>query len=239
MLKKIDFSQIFKGKMPQRNVIWGGLIIGALFAFESFNFSTTDFALNDLLGNLRFAGMRWSTILAIAFCGIDFAGIARLLTPEENAQENKEAWFLFGAWLLAATMNAMLTWWGVSIAVVTHTALGSAVVPRETLLKVVPIFVAVMVWLIRILIIGAFSQAGDRMFGKVQSHAKINNSRPVTRASTPLSRPVVSSRRQVPSMSANARPKPTQRTYSPEPTYHSVSQPMQTKSSQNGNASYQ
>jgi hypothetical protein len=34
----------------------------------------------------------------------------------------------------------------------------------EGLTQVVPVFVAVMVWLIRVLIIGTFSVAGDRLF---------------------------------------------------------------------------
>ena len=148
----------------RRGMLFGILILTALLAFEIFNFSTTDFALRDLLGNLRFAGLRWATILAVAFCGIDFAGIARLFTPEEGADEPKEVWYLFGAWLLAATMNALLTWWGVSIAILEHRSLGNAVIAHQTLLKIVPVFVAIMVWLIRVLIIGTFSVAGERLF---------------------------------------------------------------------------
>ncbi|GAB4398902.1 MAG: hypothetical protein OHK0052_22120 [Anaerolineales bacterium] len=154
----------------QRGLLFGVLIIGALLAFEVFNFSTTEFALSDLLGELNFAGIRWATILAVAFCGIDFAGIARLFTPEQGADEPMEVWYLFGAWLLAAAMNAMLTWWGVSIAILNHDTLGNAVVARETLLKVVPVFVALMVWLIRVLIIGTFSVAGDRLFSQADAH---------------------------------------------------------------------
>ena len=149
----------------RRSLVFGGLIVIALLAFEIFNYSTTDFALGDLLGNLKFLGIRWATILAIAFCGIDFAGIARLFTPERGSEEPAEVWYLFGAWLIAATMNAMLTWWGVSVAIANHQTLGNAVVDRATLLKVVPIFVAIMVWLIRVLIIGTFSVAGDTLFG--------------------------------------------------------------------------
>jgi hypothetical protein len=148
----------------QRGLLFGALIVLALLAFEIFNYSTTDFALTDLLGGLSFVGIRWATILAIAFCGIDFAGIARLFTPDNNAESHTEIWYLFGAWMLAATMNAMLTWWGVSIAILNHETLGNAVVDRQTLLRVVPIFVAIMVWLIRVLIIGTFSVAGDRLF---------------------------------------------------------------------------
>ena len=116
----------------------------------------------DLLGkDLTFAGLRWATILSIAFCGIDFAGIARLFTPERGSDEPKEVWYLFGAWLLAATMNAVLTWWGVSMAVANHKEVSTAIMDPKTLTQVVPVFVALMVWVIRILIIGTISVAGE------------------------------------------------------------------------------
>jgi len=148
-----------------RGATWGMMIIGALLSFEVFNFSTTQFALHDMLGDLTFAGMRWATILAIAFCGIDFAGIARIFTPEQGRDEPAEVYYLFGAWLLAAGFNATLTWWGVSVAISNNVNLQSgAVMSAATLTKVVPIFIAAMVWLVRLLIIGTFSLAGDRLF---------------------------------------------------------------------------
>lgn len=159
--QKVRFRMSFPW---QRGWLLGGLLLVALFFFEMFNYSTTDFALRDLLGDLRFLGLRWATILAIAFCGIDFAGIARLFTPQQGQDEPAEVWYLFGAWMLAATMNALLTWWGVSVAVLSHQALGNAILSRETLLKVVPVFVALLVWLIRVLLIGTFSLAGERLF---------------------------------------------------------------------------
>jgi len=152
-----------------RGLIFGVIIVSALLAFETFNYSTTEYALTDLLGDIRFAGVHWSTILAIAFCGIDFAGIARLFTPSlssHSAAGPHETWYLFGAWLLAASMNAMLTWWGVSLAILGHQTLGNAMVGRLTLLHVVPVFVALMVWLIRVLIIGTFSVAGENLFSQ-------------------------------------------------------------------------
>src|SRR5512138_4011554 len=127
--------------VSRRGAIFGFILILALVAFEIFNYSTTQFALADMLGDLQSAGLRWSVVLAIAFCGIDFAGIARLFTPQLGRDEPTEVWYLFGAWLLAATMNAMLTWWGVSIAAVNHQELGSAVVDRAILMRVVLIFV--------------------------------------------------------------------------------------------------
>jgi hypothetical protein len=213
----------------RRGLAFGAIIITALFAFEVFNYSTTDFALSDLLGDLEFLGFRWATILAVAFCGIDFAGIARLFTPEEGEDEPTEVWYLFGAWLLAATMNAMLTWWGVSIAILNHETLGNAVVARETLLRVVPIFVAVLVWLIRVLIIGTFSVAGDRLFSQAESrlgHNRFASSRPVRTLSNRASS---SSPVRAASNGSSFRPAPKpvsqpESAYSrPEPTYHPIS----------------
>ena len=195
----------------KRGVVFGALIVTALVAFEIFNYSTTDFALTDLLGELRFWGVRWATILAIAFCGIDFAGIARLFTPEGKVSEDRDSWYLFAAWLIAATMNALLTWWGVSIAIANHETLGNAVIARQTLLKVVPIFVAVMIWLLRVLIIGLFSVAGERYFGRDQLRVDFPIS--TSRRPTP-----VSNRKKAPGR--RPAPKPAHR---PEPTYQPLS----------------
>src|SRR5512145_1136691 len=171
---------LFRGRRFNRGAAWGMMIIGALLAFEIFNFSTTQFALRDILGDLTFAGIKWATLLAIAFCSIDFAGIARIFTPEQGADEPKEVYYLFGAWFLAAAFNAILTWWGVSVAIVSHnSASGGAVISATTMTKIVPIFVAAMILLVRVLIIGTFSLAGDRMFTTQEHPAYNNNSRPV------------------------------------------------------------
>ncbi len=215
----LKYERLVQRVRPSRGLFFGLLILGALFAFEIFNYSTTDFALTDLMGNLRFLGLRWAAILAIAFCGIDFAGIARLFTPERGAGETREVWYLFGAWLLAATMNAMLTYWGVTIAILNHPSLGSSVLSQATLIQVVPVFVAVMVWLIRVLIIGSFSVAGNRLFSQPEST-------PVPQADSvhqphPLISPQV-----VPEKNASFKPAPKidpslahPNTQRPEPTY--------------------
>jgi hypothetical protein len=221
-------AALFKGRAISRGAAWGIMIIGALLAFEVFNFSTTEFALKDVLGDLKFAGLRWATILSIAFCGIDFAGIARIFTPERGQDEPTEVWYLFGAWLLAAAMNAMLTWWGVSIAIISHNSLGAgSVVSNATLTKAVPVFVAIMVWLIRVLIIGTFSLAGDRLFSQ-DSRRAFSSARPQSQpgratATTSSLRPASSLPRPANNTFSRPAPKP-QGNYSPaEPTYQNLS----------------
>src|SRR5262249_55664932 len=130
----------------------------------------------------------WSTILAFAFCGIDFAGIARIFTPQQGRDEPSEVWYLFGAWLLAAAFNASLTWWGISIAIINHTAEGSILIGHELLIRAVPVFVAAMVWLMRVLIIGTFSMAGENLFTMVEPSA-YRSARPVAQT-RPMAPPV-------------------------------------------------
>ena len=242
------FRDLFRGRRFNRGAAWGMMIIGALLAFEIFNFSTTQFALRDVLGDLTFAGMRWASILAVAFCGIDFAGIARIFTPEQGADEPKEVYYLFGAWFLAAAFNAILTWWGVSVAIVSHaSASGGAVISTAAMTKIVPIFVAAMILLIRVLIIGTFSLAGDRLFttdarrstygsntynrprpAQEQTYRPVQ-SQPIIRPASTLNRPVQSQSAQgAQGNTATFRPAP--KTNGPqqssfvrqEPTYHNI-----------------
>lgn len=173
MVNRGLLSQFNWSARIQRNLVWGLLIAGALIAFEAFNFSTTEFAMRDLLGDLRFGGIGWATILALAFCSIDFAGIAHMFSngTDLRAKQGLEVWYLFAAWLLAATMNAILTWWGVSVAIVSSGSLATGLVERSTMLAIVPAFVAVLVWLIRVLVIGTLITAGGKLFA-AESTAK-------------------------------------------------------------------
>jgi len=204
--------------LSRRGLLFGMILIVALLAFEIFNYSTTQFALADMLGDLRSSGLRWSIILAIAFCGIDFAGVARLFTPQMGRDEPTEVWYLFGAWLLAAGFNAALTWWGVSVAIINHRAAGGILVGQSTLTRVIPVLVAVMVWMIRVLIIGTFSLAGENMFSMADD-------RPASRpASYRPAQSVPQQRMPAPSGYAARpapKPAPSSRPVSrPEPSYH-------------------
>jgi hypothetical protein len=103
-----------------------------------------------------------------------------------------------GAWLLGATMNAIMTWWAVNLTLLNHD-LGNEVLSREELLRFVPLFVAVLVWLTRILFISAFSIAGTHLFDNrtagtrvpvPASSAKESKRAPVTTGnSRPISKP--------------------------------------------------
>lgn len=194
----------------------------ALLAFEMFNFDTTQYALANLLGDVAFLGLRWATILAIAFCAIDFAGLVRFFTPEKGRDEPKEVWYLMGAWLLGATMNALMTWWAISLTLLNH-QFGNEVLSREQLLQIVPIFVAVLVWLTRILFIGGITLAGDHLFGDLRA----NITRPGAPArSAPASRPSASPVATQPELKATPRPVRPHRAEAPQPVRASVTPPV-------------
>jgi hypothetical protein len=202
----------------KRGLVFGGIILSALLAFEVFNYSSTSFALSDVLGDLAFGPFKWSTILAFAFCGIDFAGIARIFTPEKGADEPAEVWYLFGAWFLAAAFNASLTWWGVSVAILKHNAEGGVLLGQETMTKVVPILVAVMVLAIRVLLINTFSVAGDRIFSMAEDNQTQYQNRPSYRSNN-------DSYRNPNQAFPRPAPKPAATVNRPaynEPTYHPI-----------------
>ncbi|MEZ4517323.1 MAG: hypothetical protein R3C44_10970 [Chloroflexota bacterium] len=190
-----------------RKTIIGLILIVALLAFEIFNFDTTRFALESLLGEVAFVHISWATILAIAFCAIDFAGLARLFTPERGKDEPKAVWYLMGAWLLGATMNAIMTWWAVSLTLLSHD-FGNEVLGREQLLTFVPIFVAALVLLTRVLFIGAFSVAGEHVFDLAgQSDSQQAGARPAT--ARPMPKAATASRtglRRVPDEESDIEP---------------------------------
>ncbi|MBI5943897.1 MAG: hypothetical protein HY864_05975 [Chloroflexi bacterium] len=231
----IQILPFLKSTALKRGAIFGSILITALLAFELFNFGTTSFALQDVLGDLKFAGIRWSAILAFAFCGIDFAGIARIFTPEQGRDEPAEVWYLFGAWLLAAAFNAMLTWWGVSVAILNHSVEGGSLVGQTAMIKIVPIFVAAMVWLIRVLIIGTFSVAGERLFtladaGQRPASYQNNSPRPAAvnqprNTNLPAANYPRPAPKPVPNFNVN-RP-------SAEPTYHPIGMTAMGRSEQN------
>ena len=214
----LNLSPMLRGTAQRRGLIFGVIIAMALLAFEIFNFSSTQFALQDILGTLTFGPFEWATILALAFCGIDFAGIARIFTPEKGRNEPAEVWYLFGAWFLAAAFNALLTWWGVSVAMLGHSAQGGAIL-GPSMMKFVPIFVAGMVLLIRVLLINTFSIAGENLFS-VADDRYSSSYRPAYRqANETYSAPMNSS---LPRPAPKPTPAASTRPLYTEPTYHPV-----------------
>jgi hypothetical protein len=96
----------------------------------------------------------------------------------------------------------------------------------------VPIFVAVMVWVIRVLIIGTLSVAGDRVLNGERRSYGVNRGRHIN-PSVPAPSPALSAASSMsarPSLARSAgasRPAPipelnANRSQSSEPTYHSM-----------------
>lgn len=219
--RKFNMVPLIQSAAHNRGLIFGGIILSALVAFEIFNFSSTSFALHDVLGDLAFGPLKWATILAIAFCGIDFAGIARIFTPEQGRDEPAEVWYLFGAWFLAAAFNSILTWWGVSVAIMKNNAEGGVLVGQENMIKLVPIFVAGMVLLIRVLLINTFSIAGDRIFSLAENRQTQYQNKPAYRPnSEPVRTPTPNT--YIPRPAPKPNPVASTRPLYSEPTYHPI-----------------
>jgi len=182
----LNMSPILHRAALKRGLVFGAIILGALLAFEVFNFSSTSFALRDVLGDLSFGPIKWSTMLALAFCGIDFAGIARIFTPEQGRDEPAEIWYLFGAWFLAAMFDSILTYWTVKVAILTN-PVGSVMIANDPkTINIVSVGIAVIDFSIRMLLINTFATAGERLFSteSVPSHSSPRSSSQNVRSQT-------------------------------------------------------
>lgn len=183
--------------LPAREATVTTILIIAMLAFELFNFDTTRFALHNLLGEASFGGLRWAAILALALCAIDFAGLVHLCAPEREREARHATWYLMGAWLLTGTMNALMTWWAINLTLLNH-AFDNELLSRDQILEVVPPFVAALVWLTRILFIGAFA---------LNSHSVANDEPALWSGGLPQRRPAAPGRSARPGLSS-----PVQRT---------------------------
>jgi hypothetical protein len=87
----------------------------------------------------------------------------------------------------------------------------------ETITKIVPIFVAAMVWLVRLLIIGTFSLAGERLFTTAQanSYQKPAYNQNLYNQPRPQPQPQQQPRPAYQSQSQNPRPQYNQPTNQP------------------------
>lgn len=96
--------------MKKSWIILSLIVLAAFIAFGVLNANITNYALTDLLGNLSLGHVRLALILTTAFVGIDFIGIARLFSG--NNHKDKP---VLAAWFIAALLNAILAWWGISV----------------------------------------------------------------------------------------------------------------------------
>lgn len=148
-----SLRSLLPATLKNHPTLWAVMVI--IVALELFNFITTNFSLKNLLGELRFAGLHWADLLAIAFWGMDFAGLNHFFGLPNRNRFTLEQSYLLAAWFVGSTLNAAMTWWAVSLAML-PTVQGNELVSRETLLAYVPILVALLVWLARLLVIGGF-----------------------------------------------------------------------------------
>ncbi|MBN2256795.1 MAG: hypothetical protein JW704_03095 [Anaerolineaceae bacterium] len=141
----------------------------ALLAFQGFNYATSFFALSRLLGSQATAGLSWAAVLAVAFCCIDLAGITLMYNPAKVVKQTISERRLIIAWLLAAGLNTLLTWHGISMAILARQMQTGWIVDSLALVKILPAFMTLMIWFIRISIIGSFSHPDQLSCDQVYS----------------------------------------------------------------------
>ena len=148
-----------------KTAVIGLILTIALIGFELFNFDTTRFALSHLMGGRRFLGLEWAAVLALAFGSLDFAGLVRVFTPEQSLKdEPTEIWWMTGAWLLGASLNALMTWYAMVLLIAPlGVEIGATLFTHEQVLLYAPPVIALLVWLTRISLISSVALALERL----------------------------------------------------------------------------
>jgi hypothetical protein len=160
-------NHLLEGHRANVNISRNAATILSMFAglvvFEIFNYAATFFALRSLLGSHTVIGSNLTVWLAAAVCCLDFTGITHLFLPPEGQSNFKSNHHLFIAWILVTGLNAWLIWLGVSQAISIRQAQAGLVIDAGILAHILPIFIVSLIWLVRILVIGALASAQFRV----------------------------------------------------------------------------
>jgi hypothetical protein len=138
------------------------MILVGLLAFDVFNFATTKAALESFMGTGKVLGIVVAQALAVAFCAVDLGGLTSLFTEDKGFDEPWWVWMFGAGWLIASAINAALTWWAILLGMPSAPAINNPLFTAQQLYNVVPVVIAVTVWLIRLLLVGATIVAWDR-----------------------------------------------------------------------------
>ena len=172
-------------------VIFVMLAIGML-SFELFNYATTELGIKSLIGDGKVLSISIASVFAIAFCFADIGGIARVFTPQTSlSDEPLEVYLAMGGWIIAAIINAGMTWYAL-LTMMSGRALGNEIVSQEALLTYAPFIGALATLLVRFMLVNSIV-IGIESKGKPVSSAK--------RPSMPIRRPA-------PTMYGSSAPKP-------------------------------
>jgi hypothetical protein len=149
-------SIYFLQKMGLRRRSWlDSLIVIGNISFIVFTISFIVFtyinitrALTYFLGEPRFLGIKWAVILAITFLIFEFAGSARLFSPDENESPSEKR-YLLGTWILATAFVNLLVWWNLaSVFSIPNSIVYFNI--SNTLSNLVPAIITFLAWVIKL-----------------------------------------------------------------------------------------
>lgn len=148
-------------KISKRMAGTSGIIFLCLLCFEIFSYSSSYEAIDRLTGMTT-----WATMLAFAFCAVDFAGLAKLVMPEMRNLPEMPLFFLSGAWVLSAIGDTSLTWFVVSTQTSTltrHILVTAGVLSPKFFTTWLPLLVAVFTWGVQVFLVTRIGAITDKL----------------------------------------------------------------------------
>ena len=130
--------------MISRRFIKGIVLAISLFAFEVFNYDTTHMALVNWFAQANPASVNK---IVWAFCLLDLMRLTQFFGIKHSA-------FIQKIWLFGVGVNALFTWYNARMTVWQYD-FGHVVLRRQQVVLYVPIFIALLVFLTRVLFVEA------------------------------------------------------------------------------------
>ena len=157
----------------------GMLLLISLFVFEFVNYTTNVGAVESILGSrsvglLFYGQVSFAVLVGLAFCLVDFSGIARIFTPQRGKDEPNAVRVLFIVWLLSAVLNAGLTWWVATIWVASSYGGQNPLVNYNTVLVWAPRIIATLFFLVHFGLVYTVALVGDDLFSSSGAPRKAN-----------------------------------------------------------------
>lgn len=172
MSKKSSHRQKQGSWTVQRGQIFAWILLGAFLGVELINYQTNQRVIYELTADTGMA-----LLMASTFAMFDFGGLARLFTRETTwRREPKIIRYLFSAWLAVAAFNMLLSWWYFAQKV----SIANPTPPPGAgwMLVVIPVILALVIQLVRVLVIALVGRYWDEVFATAARPRPARQTRP-------------------------------------------------------------
>lgn len=147
-------------------LVVGGIIFLSALAFEVINIATNVAGFESFFGGIKFLGISWAIWATIAFEAADVGCLCYSWDRKFDFRTHPEAGFALTAHFFAGFADAGLSYFAFMMAIGNSVSQMANVVGEKAILTWAPVFLALMIWVIRTLLMGTIVTQGRNIFSQ-------------------------------------------------------------------------